>query len=252
VTNCKPPQAGDVFVGKFSTFEELRTNLRTNINYYWPGATEQECDAQQKRMSAWRSEFPPPSNFRTNFLPSALSLYPGSELRVLDIGGGLNNSFEYLTFSLKANISVTVYDQVPSVRNGRALYGANANLEFTETLPNRPECFDVVYFGSSIQYLAEYQTVLAKVIELCPQFIVIADSALAVSETFVCAQVNMTGVKIPYRVISKSELERFIEGHGFKLIHQSINGDCDEAFRSYEYPLNKSRSWNLIFRSIAT
>lgn len=242
--------AGKVFTGKFSSVEELRTNLKSETNYYWPQAVDEEFNAQKRRISEWRSECPPAGNFRSNFLPAALSLFPGEEIRVLDIGGGLNNCFEYLRFSLGKKIAVTVFDQSPSVKSGEALYRGTSGVLFTEVLPDEKDCFDVVYFGSSIQYFPDHQELLDGIVRLNPQLIVIADSMFGISETFVCAQVNMSGAVIPYTVINKKQLEGFGRVHGYELIHQSINYDGSDYFSSYEYPANLSRSWNLVFRRI--
>ena len=72
-----------IFVGKYDNFDELRAQLNNETNYYWSGAIEQELNAQKQRIIEWSSEYPPSGNFRTNFLSTALALYPEEKIRVL-------------------------------------------------------------------------------------------------------------------------------------------------------------------------
>lgn len=237
------------FDGKYDNFDELRAQLKNETNYYWPGAIEEEFNAQKQRIIEWGSECPPSGNFRTNFLPSALAMFPEEKIRVLDIGGGLDNVFEYLKFSLKQKrIHVTVFDQLPAVQNGKKLYGHVQDMAFVESLPTDGDSFDVIYFGSSFQYFPDYRQLFAKIDGLNPKLIVIADSIFGVSRTFACAQVNMPGAIIPFMVINKAELEEVACNLGYELIHQSINDNSAKYFDSYEYPMNLSRSWNFIFQ----
>jgi putative methyltransferase (TIGR04325 family) len=242
-------RAGKVFIGKYENFDDLRAQLKSETNYYWPGAIEQEFNAQERRIIEWSSLRPPSGNFRTNFLSAALTLFSEEKIRVLDIGGGLNNVFEYLKFSLKKKcIHVTVFDQLPAVQNGKKLYGHMEDIEFVDSLPEGRDCFDVIYFGSSFQYFPDYRELFAKIANLNPRLIVIADSSFGVSSTFACAQVNMPGTIIPYMMINKTEFESVACNLGYELIHQSINDN--DYFGSYEYPQNLSRSWNFIFSKI--
>lgn len=241
--------AEKTFVGKYDNFDELRAQLKNETNYYWPEAIEQEFNAQKKRIIEWNSEYPPSGNFRTNFLSTALALFPEEQIKVLDIGGGLNNVFEYMKFSLKKKrIYVTVIDQLPAVQNGKKLYGHITDLAFVENWPEGRDCFDVIYFGSSIQYFPDYRELFIKIANLNPKLIVIADSSFGVSKTFACAQVNMPGTVIPYMVINKAELEEVALNFSYELICQSTNANGVTNFDSYEYPLNLSRSWNFIFQ----
>jgi putative methyltransferase (TIGR04325 family) len=239
------------FVGKYENFDELRAHLKSEANYYWPDAIEQELNTQKKLIIEWNSEYPPSGNFRRNFLPTLLTLFPEEEVRVLDIGGGLNNVYEYMKFSLKKKkVHVTVFDQLPAVQNGKKLYEHVPNLAFVEDFPENRDYFDVVYFGSSIQYFSDYHELFINIASLNPKLIVIADSSFGIARTFASAQVNMPETIIPFMVINKVELEEVARNSGYELIHQSINSEHN-YFDSFEYPQNLSRSWNFIFQKLS-
>ena len=142
---------------------------------------------------------------------------------------------------------MTVVDQKPSIQSVKKLYIHNQNIEFVENFSETKGSFDVVYFGSSIQYFADYQEIFNKVTLLNPKLIVITDSSFNTTKTFACAQINM-GNTIPYMVISKNELEEVAHNLGYELIHQSINAETGAIFDPNEYPLHKCRSWNFIFQ----
>ncbi len=238
------------FEGAFQSFADLRAQIEGSPQYYWPEAIEQELEAQRKRMSAWESKFPPLGNYRTNFLPALLALFARDKIRVLDIGGGLNNVYEYLKFSLNKEVRVTVVEQLPAVENGNLLYENNPAVEFVGSLPETKGDFDVVYLGSSIQYFPDFRELMSGIAWLSPELIVIADSSFGVSETFACKQVNMPGVVIPYLVINKDEFVAVAREHGYECICRSMNGDVVHHFDTYEYPYNLTKSWNFVFKKI--
>jgi putative methyltransferase (TIGR04325 family) len=243
--------SGETFIGKFDNVDDLKSQLNRDTHYYWPGALEQEFNEQKQRIIEWGSGFPPSGTFRTNFLPAVLTLFPGEEITVLDIGGGLNNTFEYLKFSLTGKkIRVTVIDQSPLIQKARKLYNEKADLSFEDRMPVEKNRFNVVYFGSSIQYFPDYREVIRSVMSLNPQLVVIADSTFGIAKTFVCAQVNMPDTTIPYTVINKKEIEELVLNYGYGLVHQSTNDNRSYNFNAYEYPLNLGRSWNLVFKRI--
>ncbi len=236
------------FKGIYKNFYQLREELESPQQYYWPRAIQQEFEAQKSRMRAWSSISPPMGNYRTNFLPTSLALFPGKKIRVLDIGGGLNNVYEYLKFSLNKEIYVTVFEQFPAVENGIKLYGDNPKIKFVAILPETNNAFDVVYLGSSIQYFPDFRRLMNDISKLNPTLIVIADSSFGISETFACKQVNMSGVVIPYLVINKDEFENVVGEYGYECVCRSMNRDATHHFDGYEYPYNLTKSWNFVFR----
>lgn len=238
------------FEGIYPDFDELKNQLDKTPQYYWPGAIQQEVEAQLNRMAAWASACPPQGNYRTNFLSALLTLYPEGRIHVLDIGGGLNNVYEYLKFSLKKDIHVTVVDQLPAVENGILLYKDDSALEFLATWPERGDVFDIAYLGSSIQYFPDYRKLMKDIAHLAPKLIVVADSSFGMANSFACRQVNMPGAVIPYWVINRDEFEATVQSLGYERIHRSMNGDALQHFDNYEYPYNSTRSWNFVFRKI--
>lgn len=238
------------FKGIYQNFEELKQGLGSLNQYYWPMAVEQEFAQQKERMSGKLSNSPVQGNYRTNFLPTLLSMFPREKIRVLDIGGGLNNSYEYLKYSIKKEIHVTVFDQSPTVKNGMKLYFENSEIKFTDRLPMAGEYFDVVYFGSSLQYFSDFRSLMHEISKLNPVLIVVTDSSFGVVKSFACKQINMPDVEIPYMVINRDEFELVSEECGYKCIHQSINLDAIQNFENYQQPYNLTKSFNFVLQKV--
>ena len=238
------------FEGIYQSFDDLRAKTGVSPHYYWPGFLERDFEDQKIRMAAWRSATPFNGNFRTNFLSTVLALYPKEKIRVLDIGGGLNNVYEFLKFSLNKKIHVTVIDQAPTVENGIRLYGDDPEIEFVANFPDTNDAFDVVYLGSSIQYFPDFRKLIHEITQLNPAMIVVADSSFGIAETFVCKQVNMPGVVIPYLVINKDEFEAVARAYGYERVCRSMNQDTFHHFDTYVYPYNLTRSWNFVFKKL--
>lgn len=246
----KPKVASAFFEGVYQSFDDLTAQSGVSPRYYWPGFFERDLEDQKLRMATWISAPPFQGNYRTNFLSSVLALSPGEKVRVLDIGGGLNNVYEYLKFSLNKQVHVTVVDQLPTVENGIRLYGDDPSIQFVAKFPETKNAFDVVYLGSSIQYFPDFRKLMRDIARLGPELIVIADSSFGISQTFACKQVNMPGVVIPYLVINKEEFEAVAREYGYECVCRSMNRDAGQHFDTYEYPYNLTRSWNFVLKKI--
>ncbi len=246
----KPKVANVFFEGLYQSFDDLTAQTGVSPHYYWPGFFERDFEDQKIRMATRVSASAFQGNYRTNFLSSVLSLSPGEKIRVLDVGGGLNNVYEYLNFSLNKQIHVTVVDQPSTVENGIRLYGDDPAIQFVAKFPETKNAFDVVYMGSSIQYFPDFRKLIHEIAMLNPALIVIADSSFGISQTFVCKQVNMPGVVIPYLVINQEEFEAVAREYGYECVCRSINGDAVQHFDTYEYPYNLTKSWNFVFKKM--
>lgn len=235
------------FEGVYQSFNDLLSDTKGSPSYYWPGIFERDFEAQKIRMAAGS---PFIGNYRTNFLSTVLALFAGEKVRVLDVGGGLNNVYEYLKYSLDKKVQVTVFDQLPIVESGIRLYEDDFGIQFVANFPEAKNIFDVVYLGSSIQYFPDFRRIIKHITRLKPELIVITDSSFGVSETFACKQVNMPGGVIPYLVINKEEFELLVNNYGYECVCRSVNGDAIQNFKTYKYPYNLAQSWNFVFKRI--
>lgn len=246
------PPKSLTYTGTFASFSEVLANCADATNYHSEQSELGEFEGARSKLLKLESGQVPekgPSNPRLNFLPTALSLFPQASLNILDVGGGLGTTFIDLKFCLPTKtIEVTVVELSSIVESGRKLFQEYPGIEFVSAIPKGKERrFDVVYFGSSLQYFENYLSVLADSASLAPEFIIIADTTMGPAPAFVCAQVNMGGRVIPKMVFNKLELIEALENGKYHLVHQSVNYWPAHTFDNYEPPARLTSHWNLVF-----
>jgi putative methyltransferase (TIGR04325 family) len=164
------------------------------------------------------------------------------------VGGGLGIAFIDLMYSLlRKTVSVKVVELLSIVSRGREIFKAYPGISFVDILPDDNEHFDVVYFGSSLQYFEDYRNMVQSVIDLHPEIIVIADTTMGEVATFVAAQVNMPGRVIPRLVFNLHEIVQLFASNSYELLHKSINYSLSHDFSNYPAPISATRHWNLVF-----
>lgn len=240
------------YTGTFESFAAVAASFPGTTNYHSEQSERTEIDEARRRLARYEAGQLPeggPPLPRLNFLPTALALSPKSNLKILDVGGGLGTTFIDLKFSLPTKkVDVTVLELPSIAENGRRIFDKYSDISFVSTFPTEGAGFDVVYFGSSLQYFENFNEVLMNSASLEPEFIVIADTTMGPSQSFACAQVNMHGRAIPRMVFSKLELIETLGKLGYQLVHQSVNYSPAHTFDNYESPVQLTRHWNLVFQ----
>lgn len=240
------------YMGVFGSFSEVSDSFAETTNYHSAQSERNEVqDAQCKLDRFERGEVPEigATLTRLNFLPTALSLWPQKSLNILDIGGGVGTTFIDLQFSLPTKDVLVTVVELPSVAvAGREIFKQYPKVRFTSSFPQDRKGYDVIYFGSSLQYFENYIAVLQDSAALEPEFVVIADTTMGPAPAFVCAQVNMQGRVIPRMVFNRDELIATLVQRNFHLVHRSINYSPSHTFDNYSFPARLTAHWNLIFR----
>lgn len=240
------------YMGKFGSFSEVSESFADTTNYHSAQSERNEVqDAQGKLDRFERGEVPEigATLTRLNFLPTALSLCTRESLTILDVGGGVGTTFIDLQFSLPTKDVVVTVVELPSVAEaGREILKRYPKVRFISSFPQDRKRYDVIYFGSSLQYFENYTAVLQDSAALEPEFVVIADTTMGPAPTFVCAQVNMQGRVIPRMVFNRDELIATLAQCNFHLVHRSINYSQFHTFDNYPSPERQTDHWNLIFR----
>lgn len=240
------------YMGMYATFSDVSDNFPDTTNYHSEQSERVEIqEAKHKLENFEHGEVPEigATLSRLNFLPTALSLSPRQTLAILDVGGGLGTTFIDLQFSLPTKDVVVTVVELPSVvEAAREILKQYSKVTFVSAFPQDRERYDVIYFGSSLQYFEDYISILQESMVLDPEYIVVADTTMGPAPTFVCAQVNMKGRAIPRLVFNRDELISTFAQRKFHLVHQSVNYSPSHTFDNYPPPARLTTHWNLIFR----
>ena len=245
----KPPVT---YEGIFETFDEVRRHYPSTTNYHSERSEAEEFEQAAGKLRLFVNGKIPEEGItlpRMNFLPALLSLHPGEKVSVLDVGGGLGVSFINLMFSLPGRLtSMTVMELPATAARGRELFRDYEGISFIDALPGPKARFDVVYFGSSLQYFEDYRGILRQAMDLKPDLIAIIDTTMGDGATFVAAQINMKNRVIPRMVFNRAEMVGLFISNGYGLLHKSINPNGNHNFANYASPVSDTRHWNLVFR----
>lgn len=217
---------GDNDINEKHVKKLIENNLNTGVNF-----TNDLNDSWKERES---------------FLCHVLTLFPLNTINVLDIGGGLKPSFFTLVSSLKQKkIKSHVVDFENIVKGANKIYNYT-DLKYSSSYPENTT-FDVIYFGSSIQYFDNLSDIYNIIKNYSAKLIVITYTSFA--EDHACfttgAYTSSHKFIVPTRVFNINLFIDFFSNNNFELIHKSpMDQSPNKRLDLLEI---KSRIYNLVF-----
>ena len=185
---------------------------------------------------------------RESFLCHALTLFPSKEIKILDIGGGLSPCYFTLDYSLTQKIKCHVIEFENIVKGAKEIYGDIQDLTYSSNYPEN-KTFDVVYFGSSIQYFDDLNGLFEKIKNYQPKLIVISYTSFAEEhKTFTTGAYTFNKKFItPTTVYNINEFIDFFSRNNYQLKHKSL-------MQKYDLTITnslgvKTRIYNLVFEN---
>ena len=185
---------------------------------------------------------------RESFLSHALTLFPSKEINVLDVGGGLKPCYFTLNYSLTQKIKCHVIEFENIVKGAKEIYGNIQDLTYSSNYPEN-KTFDVVYFGSSIQYFDDLSGLFEKIKNYKPRLIVFSYSSFAEEhETFTTGSYTFHRKFItPTTVYNINEFIDFFSRNNYQLKHKSL---MQNHGWHIQHALEvKTRIYNLVFEN---
>jgi len=168
------------------------------------------------------------STFDLEFRPSILPLFICNlsidNISILDIGGGYKSVYHYIKNSTHKQVNVTVLERqiiADTLKNENYNFNYISDLnQLKKTNPNQN--FQIVYFGSSIQYFHNYEDFLYKIFTFQPIYIIIADSIFTEEiDSMITLQINMYPSVIPSIFINIKNIELLMNNNNYELIYKS-------------------------------
>lgn len=214
----------NIWEGVYDSWEEAPGDNDAFDDKVWLGKVTQRATVaiDQFRASATVS---PVTRIRDYILPVAASLlWSGSKnnLRVLDFGGGMAASYFPLIASLpnSENIEFHVIEGKEICLKSREILADFKNLHFHQEIPEASQPFDIVHAGSSIQYVGDWEGLLARFLDYRPQLLILEDLMAGDVKSFVTLQ-NYYGKKIRSWFLNINEIIEAVERLGYKLIYKT-------------------------------
>ncbi len=239
---------GITYEGIFQDFQEVEKWYSTAASYTNQEYLENESRKVDQVITVFDSNFE--GTYRDRDLLLMAAIFTTKKLRILDIGAGFGLTYLYLLSNLETEIEYTALELKETVEILNEKYANYSNFKAVSDFQELDQDYEVVYFGSSLQYFEDYRETLNSVSKLHPSFILILDTPTGNVKSFVTAQVNMEGRVIPRWVFSLLELQAHLETQGYRLVgktvvdwHQDIHN-----FENFPAEYHHIRHMNLIFR----
>lgn len=139
-------------------------------------------------------------------------------LRILDFGGGAGASYAMLSGAIVSSCSIEyTIVEVPNVAHeGAAVFADNPAVRFCSEVPT-DQAVDIVFVSTALQYVDDWRLLLRKLAALQPRCWLFTKLSTGDVPTYIAAQLNVEGFRIPYRFINIDELLTSINETGYRL-----------------------------------
>lgn len=238
------------YEGVYESFEQVFSIYGPQPEYSTDAAFKDSVDKAREIITQFNASALSPnwSTQRINILTSYLSGFKSPEIKVLDIGGGFADTYFNLKLSNSKKLDYRVIELERTVTACKEIFKEFPELKFYSSLEDLGFNPDVIYFGSSLQYLKDWREILNFGSQCGASSVIISDTAMGPIETFVAAQVNMPGIVIPRYVFDINEIRSIISKHGYELVHESSNFYTFHNFDNYAPSYREILHKNLIFK----
>lgn len=184
---------------------------------------------------------------RLNFLPNFLPALNLESLKILDIGGGFGETYLHVKRSTKCTIRYDIIELDKTVEAGAAIFSHDHDLNFYTLEKYSTNKYDLVYFGSSLQYFENWREIIRIALVSDPKFVLISDTTVGEVPTFVCAQVNDSRTIIPRWVFNIKDLDILFSTFGYIRVLRTSNYYPFHNFYNYEGEYRNIEHSNLVF-----
>jgi putative methyltransferase (TIGR04325 family) len=185
----------------------------------------------------------------TNLLPLVISLFKKEQVSILDYGGGAGETFVDCVNKINmSGVKFYIHDLDQTMDIGKKLFGnfqfdQDSSIKFINDV-SEVDKFDIVYFGSSLQYLSNYRDVVESILCKKPKYVFLTDNFFSRGDSYATVQINMTERKMAYWIFSFDEILSILTGNNYNLIYKSTNFQPFHASSSND---QFSDSLNLLF-----
>lgn len=183
-------------------------------------------------------------------LPLLCTLLPQSStrLRVVDFGGGAGISYAALcaAIALPRELEYVVIETSRVAQEGARLFAADSAIRFLPDVPAELGSVDVVFISTALQYIDDWKTTLARLAGLGPRYFLLSRLSAGDVQTYVAAQMNVEGARIPYRFLNFAEVVAVMDRLGYALRFKCAS---TSEIKQENYPSTHrlGRACNLLF-----
>ena len=240
------PDSPQVFEGEYSSLSKVKERGYNTLD-----SLENLYNETLRELNDNKHLKPHTSNAHNpiaNLLPLVVALVGHKkEISILDFGGGMGRSYLRCLSALQdSNISIDyhIVDLEDTIEYAMKIYPDNMDVHFHRDIPESLTDVDIVYLGSTLQYINAYQALIQRLAKLKPKYFFLTDYFTSQAETFATAQVNMKDRRIAYWIFNLREIVGLVEQQGYEKIYETRN---HQPFQNFSNEFNIDDSCNLLF-----
>ena len=205
------------FIGKFNSSEEALGYSSTTTNYSLSGSKLEEV------VVYYASNGEIQVSGRFCLVPLLLSSNEKNTFSILDVGGGVKPIHPYIKQSTNKEVKSVIIEEKDFIYQSKVktIYENDENIKFITSLNEISiDKFDLIYFGSSIQYFTDGYAFFENMVGYNPDYIVFTGTAFnnSCQDFYV---LHTSPVMFPYKLYSYEKMSRFFEKKGYELIFKT-------------------------------
>ena len=247
--------------------KKLTNNNRKNITFFNKFNSYKEALDYSKKTTKYLNESLDDKNINEFLQPNDVELdkeeerfklfinfvndLNESKLNILEIGGGNKPIYNFLKKYTDKEIFSYVLerDEVFEKYNNKVSEKNKNQLMYKKHIDEvEIEDFLIVYFGSSLQYLENFEDIKNKIFKNNVKYVVIFDTIFnSFDYDFYSLQVNMEPSIFPIKFLSLSNLIKEFKKNKYELIYEK--SELKNKFKHYDFEKNLTAKY-LIFKKI--
>lgn len=204
------------FIKKYDSYDEARSSTKTTdyIN------EDLEISKTKDFHKIEDFEF----DIKHNLVPIIISILEDNK-SLLEIGGGDNPALLYIQ---KVNFNKNVYSTIIEKKSFVEKFNKIIPSEYKDKIEYKYNLtdvknkkYDLVYFGSSLQYIVKHEELLKDLFKFDPTYIIVSRTFFNTLDEgdFFVLQSNITSNLFPYKMICLKKFINFLSGNSYQLIY---------------------------------
>ncbi len=204
--------------------------------------------AEQLLRETQSEPMPAEAEVDHQLLALAVRLSAGRDVRIVDFGGGVGQSYAALRRMIAAEVGlryrVAELDSV--VERGREIWKGNGEIEFVSDGDLSRFKPSIIFAKGVIQYFADYPAILRRWFSSDPAFVLLEKLPVVSSPSYVTNQLDVYGESLPYWMFNLDDVVRPAREHGYRV---ALRRRLERAYDQSDFPseLRMDRATSLLF-----
>jgi putative methyltransferase (TIGR04325 family) len=181
-------------------------------------------------------------------LALAVRLMSSSRVSVIDLGGGVGQSYAALRSMLSPALGLQyrVADLGEVVRRGRELWAGNDEIDFSSNLSIGDFAPSIIFSKGFIQYIPDYKALLREWCSAGARWILLEKLSVVNCPTYATVQVDVYGAGLPYWMFNIADLETVAQEAGYRI---ALQRRLERVYDQSDFPaeLRMRRATSLLF-----